>query len=361
MRRRSPRSATRARRSGDDDAFPLPRRRALASPAGRGGARLDAAGEARALAIAQASGQRRTDGARARRARRRARRGRAPSRSDPARADARSVHARRHGGGDGAARATRSSAGERVAIFGDYDVDGAASAALLSEYLEACGCETIDPHSRSRHRGLRPEQRGDGRLRRARAPSLVVTVDCGAVSHEPIAEARAARPRRRRLRPSPGAGAPARRARRRRSRTARTISPGSAISAPPASSTWASSRSTARCARRLLQRPRRARSHRRARSRRAGDGRRRRAARRPQPRLRRARPGGDAPAQARRASPPCSTPPAPTGRRAPITSAFSSARASTPAAASATPRSAQAADDARRRCRRARSPPSSTA
>ena len=33
--------------------------------------------------------------------------------------------------------------GERVAIFGDYDVDGACSAALLSEYLTACGCETI--------------------------------------------------------------------------------------------------------------------------------------------------------------------------------------------------------------------------
>jgi len=32
---------------------------------------------------------------------------------------------------------------ERVAIFGDYDVDGAASAALLSEYLQACGCETL--------------------------------------------------------------------------------------------------------------------------------------------------------------------------------------------------------------------------
>ena len=30
-----------------------------------------------------------------------------------------------------------------MAIFGDYDVDGAASAALLSEYLQACGCETL--------------------------------------------------------------------------------------------------------------------------------------------------------------------------------------------------------------------------
>ena len=33
-----------------------------------------------------------------------------------------------------------------MAIFGDYDVDGAASAALLSEYLQARGCET--PRSR---------------------------------------------------------------------------------------------------------------------------------------------------------------------------------------------------------------------
>jgi len=32
---------------------------------------------------------------------------------------------------------------EKVAIFGDYDVDGACSAALLGEYLRACGCETL--------------------------------------------------------------------------------------------------------------------------------------------------------------------------------------------------------------------------
>ena len=28
---------------------------------------------------------------------------------------------------------------EKVAIFGDYDVDGACSASLLAEYLRACG------------------------------------------------------------------------------------------------------------------------------------------------------------------------------------------------------------------------------
>ena len=109
--------------------------------------------------------------------------------------------------------------------------------------------ETLDPYSRSRRRGLRPEQRGDGRLRRGRRePRRHRRLRRG----QPRADRRgaAARPRRRRVRSSPGAGKPARRARRRRSRTGRTISPASAISAPPGSSTWASSRSIARCARR---------------------------------------------------------------------------------------------------------------
>ena len=97
---------------------------------------------------------------------------------------------------------------ERIAIFADYDVDGAASAALLSEYLQACGCETIVHIPDRVTEGYGPNREAMAAFA-ARGASLVVTVDCGAVSHEPIAEAREARPRRRRLRPSPGARAAA--------------------------------------------------------------------------------------------------------------------------------------------------------
>jgi single-stranded-DNA-specific exonuclease len=75
--------------------------------------------------------------------------------------------------------------GERVAIFGDYDVDGACSAALLSEYLTACGCETIVhiPDRVTEGYGPSPEAIADFA---AKGAKLVVTVDCGAVSREPF-------------------------------------------------------------------------------------------------------------------------------------------------------------------------------
>lgn len=78
---------------------------------------------------------------------------------------------------------------ERVAIFGDYDVDGAASAALLSEYLEACGCPTIIHIPDRVAEGYGPNSEAMAAFA-AQGASLVVTVDCGAVSHEPIAAAR---------------------------------------------------------------------------------------------------------------------------------------------------------------------------
>jgi single-stranded-DNA-specific exonuclease len=78
---------------------------------------------------------------------------------------------------------------ERIAIFGDYDVDGATSAALLAQYLGDSGCETIVHIPDRVTEGYGP----NGEAMRAFAAwgaKLVVTVDCGAVSHEPFAEAR---------------------------------------------------------------------------------------------------------------------------------------------------------------------------
>jgi single-stranded-DNA-specific exonuclease len=150
--------------------------------------RLDAAGEARALAIAQASGQSELMA--------RVLAGRGVALTEVARhleptlrelmpdpftlRDMEAATQRLE-------RAVR--LGERVAIFGDYDVDGAASAALLSEYLEACGCPTMIHIPDRVAEGYGPNSEAMAAFANAGA-TLVVTVDCGAVSHEPIAEAK---------------------------------------------------------------------------------------------------------------------------------------------------------------------------
>jgi single-stranded-DNA-specific exonuclease len=75
--------------------------------------------------------------------------------------------------------------GERIAIFGDYDVDGACSAALLSEYLAACGCETIVHIPDRVTEGYGPNGEAIAGFA-ASGATLVVTVDCGAVSYAPF-------------------------------------------------------------------------------------------------------------------------------------------------------------------------------
>jgi single-stranded-DNA-specific exonuclease len=74
---------------------------------------------------------------------------------------------------------------EKVAIFGDYDVDGACSAALLSEYLKACGLETIVHIPDRVTEGYGPNVEAIQGFA-SHGATLVVTVDCGAVSHEPF-------------------------------------------------------------------------------------------------------------------------------------------------------------------------------
>jgi single-stranded-DNA-specific exonuclease len=86
------------------------------------------------------------------------------------------------------ARAVRT--GECVAIFGDYDVDGAASAALLAAYLRGHGLD-VRIHIPDRiTEGYGPNVAAVTALHEAGA-TLLVTVDCGTSGHDPLAAAAA--------------------------------------------------------------------------------------------------------------------------------------------------------------------------
>src|SRR5215472_11290411 len=84
------------------------------------------------------------------------------------------------------ARAVRD--GETIAVFGDYDVDGATSAALLARFFAAVGSQTrIYVPDRLRE-GYGPNAPALLRLQ-AEGARVVVTVDCGTTAHLPLAEA----------------------------------------------------------------------------------------------------------------------------------------------------------------------------
>jgi single-stranded-DNA-specific exonuclease len=82
-------------------------------------------------------------------------------------------------------------AGERVTVYGDYDVDGATSAALLLRLLRGLGVEG-QPYIPDRLlEGYGPS--GEALVRLGREGSqLIVTVDCGAMAHEALGQAQAA-------------------------------------------------------------------------------------------------------------------------------------------------------------------------
>lgn len=82
-------------------------------------------------------------------------------------------------------------AGETVTIYGDYDVDGATSAALLIRVLRELGLDAGYYIPDRLLEGYGPS--GDALVRLgAEGCTLVVTVDCGAMAHEALAAARAA-------------------------------------------------------------------------------------------------------------------------------------------------------------------------
>lgn len=78
---------------------------------------------------------------------------------------------------------------ETIAIFGDYDVDGAASCALLADYFRACGVNHLVYIPDRIFEGYGPNVEAIRKLAAAGA-SLMITVDCGTASHESLAEAR---------------------------------------------------------------------------------------------------------------------------------------------------------------------------
>jgi single-stranded-DNA-specific exonuclease len=79
--------------------------------------------------------------------------------------------------------------GEKVAIFGDYDVDGATSAALLAWHLRHCGLDPLIHIPDRLFEGYGPNTEAVRALA-ARGATLLITVDCGTTSIEPLAEAK---------------------------------------------------------------------------------------------------------------------------------------------------------------------------
>ena len=80
-------------------------------------------------------------------------------------------------------------AGERIAVFGDYDVDGSTSAALLSDFLSALGIASRVYIPDRMKEGYGPSPAAMRALS-VEGAKLVITVDCGAAAIAALEEAR---------------------------------------------------------------------------------------------------------------------------------------------------------------------------
>ena len=79
--------------------------------------------------------------------------------------------------------------GERIAVFGDYDVDGASSSALIIRWLRMLGRDATLYIPDRIDEGYGPYVPAMEKL--AEAHDLLIAVDCGTLAFEPIAAARA--------------------------------------------------------------------------------------------------------------------------------------------------------------------------
>jgi single-stranded-DNA-specific exonuclease len=78
---------------------------------------------------------------------------------------------------------------EQIAIFGDYDVDGATSAAVLAKFLRQAGSEPLIHIPDRIFEGYGPNSEAV-RVLAEKGARLLVTVDCGTTSIEPLAKAK---------------------------------------------------------------------------------------------------------------------------------------------------------------------------
>jgi single-stranded-DNA-specific exonuclease len=81
--------------------------------------------------------------------------------------------------------------GERIAVFGDYDVDGATATALLVRFFTAVDAATSFYIPDRVREGYGPNAPALLELKR-RGAAVAITVDCGVTAHEPLAAAAAA-------------------------------------------------------------------------------------------------------------------------------------------------------------------------
>lgn len=80
-------------------------------------------------------------------------------------------------------------ANEKVAVFGDYDVDGATSSAIFKRFFKSVGTDITAYIPDRMTEGYGPNTKALLELK-ASGKSLVITVDCGIVSYEPLAAAK---------------------------------------------------------------------------------------------------------------------------------------------------------------------------
>lgn len=77
--------------------------------------------------------------------------------------------------------------GEKIAIIGDYDVDGATSTSELKRFFRAVGVEPM-VHIPSREEGYGPSDLAFAEFKQADI-KLVITIDCGTTAFEPLNKA----------------------------------------------------------------------------------------------------------------------------------------------------------------------------